>query len=244
MKASALPENLALLHRCEEELRQRALETVAGDPRLVLHLVVIEEAMDLADTLRRYETSDEDLKVIQMLGMRTFNAFAASLKLALSGYGQNGALIMRDILETIFLLDLFKGDRAAIQRWRLADKRKRMKQFSPVRVREALDARDGFTGKKRAEVYELFSERAGHPNMKSVFMMRPQKDGDAVIGPFIEVGALGAVLAELGRLAVQAGEILTPFFPAAHAQESRRSFAAARLKWLSTFYGKGNAKVT
>lgn len=31
--------------------------------------------MDLADILRQFETADEDLKVIQLLGMRTFNAF-------------------------------------------------------------------------------------------------------------------------------------------------------------------------
>lgn len=240
MTARVLPEKLALLYQGEEALRQRALEAIAADPPVALHLVVVEQAMDLADLLRRHETSDEDLKVIQMLCMRAFNAFGASLKLALSGYGQNSALLMRDILETTFLLNLFNGDRAAIKRWRMADKKERMKQFSPVRVREALDARDGFTGKKRAEVYELFSELAGHPNMKSVLMMRPQKEGDAVIGPFIETGALSAVLSELGRLAVQVGEILTPFFPATHGEESRRSFATAKLKWLSTFYGKGS----
>lgn len=240
MTARVLPEKLALLYQSEEVLRQRALEAVAGDPHVALHLVVVEQTMDLADLLRMYETSDEDLKVIQMLGMRAFNALGASLKLALSGYGQNSALIMRDILETTFLLNLFNGDRAAIKRWRMADKKERVKQFSPVRVREALDARDGFTGKKRAEVYELFSELAGHPNMKSVLMMRPQKEGDAVIGPFIETGALSAVLSELGRLAVQVGEILTLFFPTPHGQAERRLFAAAKLKWLSTFYGKGS----
>lgn len=240
MTARVLPEKLALLYQSEEVLRQRALEAIAADPPFALHLVVVEQAMDLADLLRRHETSDEDLKVIQMLGMRAFNAFGASLKLALSGYGQNSALLMRDILETTFLLNLFNGDRAAIKRWRMADKKERMKQFSPVRVREALDARDGFTGKKRAEIYEPFSELAGHPNMKSAFMMRPRKEGDAIIGPFIETGMLSAVLSELGRLAVQVGEILTLFFPDAHGQESRRSFAAVRRKWLSVFYGKGS----
>jgi hypothetical protein len=244
MTASAFPEYLASLHHQEEQLRQRALAVIAGDHRLALHLIVVEQAMDLADLLRQFETDDEDLKVIQMLGMRAFNAFGASLKLTLSGYTQNSALIMRDILETIFLLDLFKGDRASIERWRVADKKERMKQFSSVRVREKLDTRDGFTTKKRFEIYELFSELAGHPNMKSVFMMRSQKEGDAVIGPFIETRTLEAVLSEMGRLAVQVGEILTPFFPATHGQDVRRSFAAAKLKWLSVFYPKPKAEGT
>ena len=86
-----------------------------------------------------------------------------------------------------------------------------MKDFSPLRVREALDKRDGFTDKKRAEIYKLFSELAGHPNMKSAYMLRPDKDGDAVIGPFVERTALEAVLSEMERLAVQLGEVLIAF---------------------------------
>ncbi|MGR8965730.1 hypothetical protein [Rhizobium leguminosarum] len=128
-----VPENLARLHDGEEQLRAKALDVVAGDRRLHLHLATIEAAMDLANVFRQFDTADEDLKVAQLLGMRTFNAFGASLKLALSGYGQNSALIMRDILETAFLLDLFRGDRTLIARWRVADKKARMKEFGPVK---------------------------------------------------------------------------------------------------------------
>ncbi len=73
--------------------------------------------MDPADVLRQCDTSDEDLKVAQVPGMRTFNALGASLKLPLSGYS---ALILRDVLETVSVLDLFAGDRNLIERWRLA----------------------------------------------------------------------------------------------------------------------------
>ena len=70
---------------------------------------------------------------------------------------------MRDILGTVFLIDLFQGDRTLIEKWRFADKKDRMKAFSSDPVREALDSRDGFTSeKKRAEViYELFYKLAG-----------------------------------------------------------------------------------
>jgi hypothetical protein len=43
--------------------------------------------------------------------------------------------------------------------------------------------------------------------------MRPRKDGDAVIGPFMKATALEAVISEMGRLAVQVGEQLNRFFP-------------------------------
>ena len=175
---------------------------------------------------------------MQVLGMRIFNAFGASLKLALSGYSQNSALIMRDVLETVFLLNLFWGDRALIKGWRFADKKARMKEFSPVKVRESLDARDGFTSKKRAEIYELFSELAGHPNMKSAWMLRPEKDGDAVIGPFVEALTLEAILSEMGRLAVLVGEVLSEFFPDDWQRgfPSRLSFAQAKQCWIEKFY--------
>ncbi|WP_346913154.1 hypothetical protein [uncultured Roseibium sp.] len=103
-----IPANLANLHCGEEQLREKALGIIAGDERLRLHLAIVEAAMDLADIFRQFDTSDEDLKVAQVLGMRTFNALGASLKLALSGYHQNSALILRDVLETVFLLRPFR----------------------------------------------------------------------------------------------------------------------------------------
>jgi hypothetical protein len=113
-----IPQKLVGLHSAEEQLRQKARSMIADDPRLQLHLAVTEAAMDLADMLRQFNSSDENLKVAVVLGMRTFNAFAASIKLALSGYHQNSALILRDVMETVFLLDLFSGDPSLIERWR------------------------------------------------------------------------------------------------------------------------------
>ena len=236
-KSGTVPENIQRLHAHEEELRGKAQEVVENNHRLYLHLVVVERAMDLADVLRQYPTEDEDMKVVQILGMRVFNAFGASVKLALSGYGQNSALIMRDILETVFLLDLFRGDAAAISHWRHADERERRKRFSPFLVRKALDARDGYQSKKRAEHYRLLSELAAHPTMKSVFMMRPQKEGDAVNGPFIEESSLEAVLSEMGRLGMQVGEVLDHFFPETWASglPARKAFAIVHQLWLDTF---------
>jgi hypothetical protein len=231
-----LTPNLTSLHAAEEELRRKARHVIADHPRLQLHLAVTEAAMDLADVLRQFPASDENLKVVKILAMRTFNAFGASVKLTLSGYHQNGALILRDVLETAFLLDLFRGDRALIERWRFADKKARMKNFSPLKVREALDARDGNTSKKRFEMYEMFSELAGHPTMNSHLMLRPEKGGDAVIGPFMEVTTLQAGISEMGRLAVQVGESLDAFFPADWGLPSRLVFGRLKREWFGTFY--------
>lgn len=195
--------------------------------------------MDLADTLRQLPNDDEDFKVIKLMGMRMFNALAASLKLALSGYSQNSALIMRDVLETVFLMDFFGHERAALTRWRLAD-REGMKEFLPIRIRKALDARDGHVKQKRAEMYKMFCELAAHPTMQSAQMMRPTKGGNAVIGPFVETTSLDAVLSELGRLAVQVGEALGVFVPPDFNEGNGvlDRFASAKGAWLLEFYPK------
>lgn len=235
---TALLENLLRLHGGEEFLRTKALEALKDD-RLRLHAEVIEQAMNVADGLRQFHTDDEDLKLIQVLGMRIFNAFGASLKLCLSGYYQNAALIMRDVLETTFLIDLFRGDRTLIAKWRMADKAARLKSFKPVKVRTLLDDRDGFTERKRAAIYDQFSELAGHATMQSIAMLRP-KGMEAQIGPFFDATALEAVLSEMGRLAVQAGELLDAFLPdrSANTLALRLGFVSAKASWLTTFYAQ------
>jgi hypothetical protein len=234
---NTIPENLILLHQGEEQLRLKALGQLDGDSISSTHLIMIERTMDLADMLRQFDTADEDLKLIQVLGIRCFNAFASALKLALSGYAQNSALIMRDVLETVFLLDLFRGERSLIGQWRTADKQVRKKVFSPIQVRMKLDNRDGVTSMKRAAAYDMFSELAAHPTMQSVAMLRPL-NMDARIGPFIDNTVITAVIAEMGKLAVQVGEQLYEFIPRDWTKGllTRAAFLDAKKQWIETFY--------
>jgi hypothetical protein len=231
------PEHLVRLHMGEEQLRHKALEVLSKDGRMQQHPMIIECVMDLLDLLRQHKTDDEDMKVVQMLGIRMFNAFAVSIKLMLSGYSQNAALVLRDILETFFLLDLFSSAPTKIEQWRMADRKTRLREFKPIKVRELLDGRDGFTELKRAAHYELFSELAGHASMQSIAMLRPQ-GMDAQIGPFIDPTALEAVLSEAGRLAIGVGEIIDRFFPSdwVNAKPQREQFAIMKRDWLATFY--------
>ncbi|MFT3673550.1 hypothetical protein [Aestuariivirga sp.] len=233
-----LPFNLSLLHEGEERTRQDALDLVAPNLRLQLHLKAVEAAMLLADTLRQLPNEDEDFKVFQLLGLRLFNAFGSSVKLLMAGYFQNGALILRDVLETLFLLDLLSHDRALVSQWRIADRKVRKQLFSPAAVRKTLDDRDGLKTRKREKQYVMFSELAGHPSMQSAHMLRPQKDADAVIGPFMVARTLEATLTEAGRLAVQIGELLDALFPKTweHGFEAQRTFAIAKREWFKEFY--------
>ena len=232
-------DNLCSLYEQEEDLRNRALDLVAADNRLQLHMSVIGGAMNLADVFRQFPFAEDDVKAIQILAMRTFNALGASLKLALSGYGQNSYVIMRGILETIFLLNLFDEDRTRIERWRCANEREQREQFYPVAVRRALDNRDGFQERKRQEHYDLFSKLAVHPTMESVVMMRPQQGGDAQSMPFIEPEYLARVLGEMGRLAMMFGDILDRFFPATYVDvdQVRAGYENTLERWLEAWSG-------
>ena len=138
MSSDGVPENFHSLHEQEELLRSKALELIAANGDLALHLAIVESAMDLADLLRQVPTEGKDFKVLQILSIRTFNAFGASIKLALSGYSQNSALVMRDILETVFLTGMFSKDRSAIKLWREPSLHAPLghEPLSPMRMRE------------------------------------------------------------------------------------------------------------
>ncbi len=240
MNKSIIPENLHSLHEHEEACRVHALEIVRQTADMKLHLQATEAAMEIADQLRQVANDDEDFKVIRALSMRIFNAFGSATALALRGYGQNATMILRDVLETVFLLDYFKSNNTELTRWRTCDDKERRRDFQPSAIRKALDKRDGFTMKKRDADYRLFSEIAAHASMQSTAMLRPQPNADAVSGPFIEATGLAAVLTESGKLAVQAGGTLSMFFPKDHetSLESRRNFYALQRRWLERFFGQ------
>ena len=63
---------------------------------------------------------------------------------------------------------------------------------------------------------------------------------DAQSDPFFDAKALGAVISEMGRLAVQVGEQLDAFMPdpSGKALAIRYDFATTKSRWLGTFYGE------
>jgi len=221
----------------EHDLRQKALAEVAKDNDLILHLAVAEAAMDLADWLRKYPDDTDDGKVVTKLFMRAFNSMASSMSLMLTGYYQSSAMIMRDILETIFLLDYFSRDRALIARWRTCDPKARDREFKPFTVRVALDNLDGFTERKREAMYKMFCDLASHPSPNGLAMLHPT-GMDAVSGPFFDHETLKATASELGRLAMLVGGIVPEFIPKRWepAFAARLTMLTLADNWRQRFY--------
>lgn len=226
------------LHLGEKALRAQSVSLIAADGNARLHATIIEQGQDLLDILIHDEGhSDDDDLTIKLLGIRLFNGCAVTLNLLLSGYYQNAALHMRDLLETSFLLDYLQSNRPLIAEWRTADKKKRMSMFGPATVRIALDDRDGFTERKREEHYNMLCELASHPTYRGFQMLCPDRS-NAHCGPFLEAKAMKASLSELAKIVVHAVGIFNLFieWKSASVAEAKISYIEAQGRWLTRFF--------
>jgi len=241
VKVNSIPENLERLHSGEEFLRLKSLQAIENDNDLSRHVALIEKAMDILNILSMNPPAreDEDTKAVRLLGMRLFNGCAAAFQLIVSGYYQTAAMIMRDLLETVFLLGYFQHDGSKIAEWRNADDATRKKAFAPVKIRIALDEKDGFTEKKRAAAYELLCELASHPTYKGLQMLAPKGQAHHC-GPFFDASALKPLIEELVKLAIQAGQNYSMFFDGRTEaiMKTKIYFMEASGEWLERYFGR------
>ena len=237
---NSIPENFERLHSGEEFLRSKSLEAIEVDEDLSRHVALIEKAMDVLNNLSTNPISgeDENSKAVRLLGMRLFNGCAAAFQLIVSGYYQAAAMVMRDLLETGFLLGYFRHDRSKIAEWRNADDATRKKAFAPVKIRIALDEKDGFTEKKRAAAYELLCELASHPTYRGLQMLAPKGQAHHC-GPFFDSSALKPLIEELVKLAIQAGQNYSLFFKGRTkaTMETKVYFMEACGEWMERYFG-------
>ena len=188
-----LPKNLESLRKEEDKIRAQSLLHINGDAAFKDHLEFIHDSLDAIFTFTNHHVNlNEDELVIQRLSIRLFNFGACSLSLLLSGYYQNSALVMRDLMETGFLIDYFRTESGQIKVWRDATDEERRKNFQPWQIRDALDKRDGFTEKKRAEAYKMLSNYAAHPTHTGFKLFSPKWISN--IGPFFDEKYLKALL--------------------------------------------------
>ena len=236
MDKKNIPRNLLNLQQQEKQFQFEVLHSINESPDLALHVSLIERAMTLSRLLIMSPYEDDDFRIIKMLSIRVFNAFGASQLLLFSGYHQKSGMVMRDIIETVNLLDLFSSEPELIEQWRNADDRQRKKKFSPAAIRKILDKRDGDTSRKREKTYKMFSELAAHPNMHAQHMLKPYKSDQIITGPYMEGASLTAGLTEMARLARQYGEVVDRLLPQEwNQEESRESFRAANQEWQNRY---------
>ena len=189
-------ENIEMSHAHEENLRRESMALVHADPEMARRLEMIQKLMSLifAYTID-HKSQSEDENTMQMLGVRLFNAASSGIKLALSGYYQTAFHQARDILEIGFLMDYFRTSPEQRAAWKKADRKIRREQFDPVKIRIALDTRDGDTSKKRFEEYNKLSELASHANFGGFRLT--SRGNVAELGAFVDGRFLIAWLEEM-----------------------------------------------
>jgi hypothetical protein len=231
-------DNIVMLHEHEEKLRIQSLTLIAKRADLTDHWKLIQEAMNVIFAfVNEHPHGSDDELTMQFLGIRLFNAAAASIKLALSGYYQKAFVHVRDILETYFLVDYLRSNPTQISVWKNADKKQLKRDFSPVRIREELDKRDGYKHKQRAAFYALVSEFASHPTYKGFHLTTI--GGLGRIGAFVDEAKLQAWLEEMAkRFGHAAICLLSDFEGTDHRLDlTRKHYLDVMDTWGKKYYG-------
>lgn len=110
------------------------------------------------------------------------NAGGAAGECALHGYYQPAAALIRDMLEIVQLLDLFRHDRQELAAWRVADDRELKSRFQAFHVRQKLEKFDEANAGYRRDAYAAFSAHGTHLHPRAINLISP--DGDTMVGPF------------------------------------------------------------
>jgi hypothetical protein len=183
------------------------LEMIASDNDLSDHVLLINQTLDFIDRIvREGEHQDGCHLIILRLTVRCFNSISASLRLASMGYWQPAFTVIRDLLETYFLLDLFNTYPEMLVEWCGLNDTERLRKYAPVKVRTILDERDGNSEKKREKIYKLLSTHAAHPSPNGFSLISP--NSLTFVGPFPDQEKLCATLQELARHVYSTGHIL------------------------------------
>jgi hypothetical protein len=201
-------DNLNSLHEQEEGIRTKSLSLIRADARLSDHWNLVAEALNVIYAFAHdHDHSSDNELTLQYLGVRLFNAGAASIKLALSGYYQKAFDQIRDIIETYFLVDYLTTYPDKIVDWKLADKKKRISAFGPGIIRTALDKRDGHAG-GRKKIYDLISELASHASYPGIALTATGSANMVQVGPFFDEKKVDVWLQEIAMRLSHAAVIL------------------------------------
>ncbi|MBB5940789.1 hypothetical protein [Xanthomonas sp. 3307] len=234
-----LPTNLLGLHAQEEQLRKIALRWIAEHTDLKDHVAVTEKAMDLLHyTMQHGPSTTDDQRAVLQLGARVFNDMGAAWKLIASGYFQVAAMVQRDVIETVGLVEFFRLRPKLMEVWRTGDERTRNDTFKPWKVRKALDDAMGKGPSKRSTIYSKFSKLATHPTIEGLQLLCPN-GSDAALGPYMELKQLRALMEEHAKLALQAGMVFNVILPVGffEARVIAHSMITAMMAWMERYHG-------
>jgi hypothetical protein len=188
------PEGLAFLKlaeeaagRCATESDERFPSMGKACPECLRNLgTILSQMYRLGSCFERCQGGDHLIEYI--LGRTTATALSA-LSLLRQGYYDESLSLTRSIGETANLFMLFVKLPARLEEWKSSDTKSRLKKFSPIHVRLALE-QAGVPMPLDKERYGRLSETATHISPRT----RPQMHNVA------GVPTLGALFQEMGAL--------------------------------------------
>ncbi|MGC2520041.1 MAG: hypothetical protein WA373_13155 [Burkholderiales bacterium] len=207
----ALPENPLSLHEREEQIRRDSLRLIGERFLFREHLSMIHASMAVIHVLAHdHQSAIEDELTVQYLGLRLFNSAAASLRLSLSGYYQQAFALVRDVFETVALLDYMQSCPEQLAVWRRSNKSQRIAKFGPGAIRNAMNTRKEFQWGNRREIYSHMSEYAANATAPGFELLAPE--GLWQIGPFLNEKYLKAWLEEIATYLAHGAVIFIAHF--------------------------------
>ncbi len=182
----------------ERRIEAQQDRTIGAAAELLDQVNIINAALhSTSEILRLYSHSNEDELTALRLALRCFNSSAAALRLLRCGYYQPSFSMIRDLIETTFLLDLFAKKPSDLKLWRILSEKKRRQQFAPFKVRKKLDEMSDFEDSKRTQIYQMLSNYAAHPTPEGFQIISP--NNMTKVGPFSDAKLLKAGLGDLSK---------------------------------------------
>lgn len=152
----------------------------------------------LLATLQPNDKDSEEELIIKYIGTRVFNHAMVAYRCSLSGYYQASYAMQRDLIEIMFLTDLFRSFPDKIKEWKGVSNEERLKNFSPSALYKVLDKRDRFSEQKRKAQYQQYCEYASHVSFPG-FSLLTNQNNKVEIGPFYDEKKLINTLYDLCR---------------------------------------------
>ncbi|WP_340110192.1 hypothetical protein [Pikeienuella sp. HZG-20] len=198
---------------------------------MIDHIELIEAYMDCVELVRVSGLSSDRFTALAGLFLRTFDALSHCTRAALSGNYSGSAMYARDLLETHFLINYLMDQPGRPEEWLRSDPQTIRKKYRPMKIREYLDARDGFKEQKRRRHYEVLSVLGSHPTPSALDLKR---DGTKAInsGPFKQANMLKNCIQEAAKAAFLLSRDLITFcngeVPQGQSRASRLALARQR----------------
>jgi len=227
----ALPENFYRLWEAHDDLLGWAQEKISETDCLEDHIDSISTYMTGVKFTQESGIKSDRHTALCGLFMRSFEMMSLGLRSCLTGSYHASAMAARDLIETAFLLDFLMDNDGEPERWLVATLPDVRNKYSPRKVREYLDKRDGFTELKRKAHFDMLSTLGAHP---TPFSLNLRRDGQGIIhlGPFKQSDLLRGCVEELAKCALSLYPRLLSYVD--ELPENDSTFAALALRMQKT----------